>query len=48
MLAPSSELAAGIPGARLVRIANAAHSPQIENPSAWMAAIGAHLAWARR
>lgn len=47
-LAPSSELAAGIPGARLVRIANAAHSPQIENPSAWMAAIGAHLAWARR
>jgi pimeloyl-ACP methyl ester carboxylesterase len=42
-LAPSAELAAGIPGARLVRIPDAAHSPQIENPAAWMAAITDHL-----
>ena len=42
-LAPSSELAAGILGARLVQIPDAAHSPQIENPSAWMAAIADHL-----
>jgi pimeloyl-ACP methyl ester carboxylesterase len=46
-LRPSEELAAGIHGARLVRIPDAAHSPQIENPNAWLAAIRAHLAWVR-
>jgi 2-succinyl-6-hydroxy-2,4-cyclohexadiene-1-carboxylate synthase len=42
-LAPSEEMAAAIPGAELVRIPDAAHSPQIENPAAWMEAIAAHL-----
>lgn len=42
-LAPAHELAAGIPGARLVRIPDAAHSPQIENPAAWLQAITEHL-----
>jgi len=46
-LRPSEELAAGIHGARLVRIPDAAHSPQIENPNAWLAAIRAHLEWVR-
>jgi pimeloyl-ACP methyl ester carboxylesterase len=44
---PSEELAAGIAGARLVRVPDAAHSPQIENPPAWLNAIRAHLTWAR-
>jgi pimeloyl-ACP methyl ester carboxylesterase len=47
-LRPSEELAAAIPGARLVRIPDAAHSPQIENPTAWMAAITEHLRTARQ
>ena len=42
-LAPSDEMAAAIAGAELVRIPDAAHSPQIENPTAWLAAIEAHL-----
>lgn len=42
-LRPSEELVAAIPGAELVRIPDAAHSPQIENPTAWLAAIEAHL-----
>lgn len=42
-LRPSEELAAAIPGAELVRISDAAHSPQIENPAAWLAAIAGHL-----
>jgi pimeloyl-ACP methyl ester carboxylesterase len=46
-LRPSDELAAAISGARLVRIPDAAHSPQIENPAAWLAAIRAHLEWVR-
>lgn len=46
-LAAADELAAGIPGARLITIPDAAHSPQIENPTAWMAAIAAHLARVR-
>jgi 2-succinyl-6-hydroxy-2,4-cyclohexadiene-1-carboxylate synthase len=46
-LAPSAELAAGIAGARLVTIPDAAHSPQIENPAAWFAAVREHLARAR-
>jgi pimeloyl-ACP methyl ester carboxylesterase len=47
-LAPSAELIAAIPGARLVTIPDAAHSPQIENPSAWLQAIQQHLEWVRR
>jgi pimeloyl-ACP methyl ester carboxylesterase len=47
-LRPSAELAAAIPGAALVRIPDAAHSPQIENPDAWLAAIAAHLRRVRR
>ncbi len=39
----AQELAAGLPGAKLVTIPNAAHSPQLENPEAWRAAIVAHL-----
>src|SRR4029453_710579 len=35
--APSNALARGIPGARQVVIANAAHSPQLENPGTWLA-----------
>ncbi|MEO8602212.1 MAG: alpha/beta hydrolase [bacterium] len=46
-LAPSAELAAGIRGARLVIVPDSAHSPQIENPSAWFAAVRGHLAWVR-
>lgn len=46
-LAPADELAAGIPQARRVTIAHAAHSPQHENPEAWFAAVRAHLLRAR-
>jgi len=46
-LTPSAELVAGIRGARLVTIPDAAHSPQIENPTAWFAAVREHLARAR-
>lgn len=46
-LVPSAELVEAIPGARLVTIPDAAHSPQIENPSAWLAAIRGHLEWVR-
>lgn len=42
-LRPSEEMAAAIANAALVRIPHAAHSPQIENPDAWLAAIAAHL-----
>lgn len=45
--APAHELAAGIPGARLVEIPEAGHQPQLENPEAWVAAIAAHLARVR-
>jgi 2-succinyl-6-hydroxy-2,4-cyclohexadiene-1-carboxylate synthase len=45
--APADELSAGIPGARLEVIAQAAHSPQLENPDAWRAAVFAHLDRAR-
>jgi len=44
----SRELAAGIPGAQLVVIEDAAHSPQLENPEAWLAAVLGHLDAARR
>lgn len=46
-LEPSRKMASAIPGARLVVIEDAAHSPQLENPEAWIAAIGAHLDRAR-
>lgn len=46
-LAPADEMEKGIRGARRVTIPDAAHSPQLENPPAWLAAIRAHLAWAR-
>jgi pimeloyl-ACP methyl ester carboxylesterase len=46
-LAPADELERGIPGARRVTVEDAAHSPQLENPSAWAAAIRAHLERAR-
>lgn len=39
----ADELAATIPGARLVVIPDAAHSPQLENREAWLAALAAHL-----
>jgi 2-succinyl-6-hydroxy-2,4-cyclohexadiene-1-carboxylate synthase len=42
-LAPADELAAGIPGARRLTIAGAAHSPQHENADAWFEAVRAHL-----
>lgn len=44
---PSDALARGIPGARQVVIANAAHCPQLENTEAWLAAVEAHLTRAR-
>lgn len=46
-IAASNELVAGIPGAVLITIPDAAHSPQIENPEAWQAAIATHLARVR-
>jgi pimeloyl-ACP methyl ester carboxylesterase len=46
-LKPSDELERGIAGATRVTIPDAAHSPQLENPEAWSAAIHAHLARAR-
>jgi len=46
-LAPADELERGIRGARRVTIPDAAHSPQLENPGAWAAAIRAHLARVR-
>ena len=46
-LAPAEELERGIPGAVRVTIDGAAHSPQLENPTAWFAAIREHLERAR-
>lgn len=43
----SRELAAGIPGAKLIVIPDGAHSPQLENPEAWLAAVLGHLDAAR-
>ena len=42
-LAPADELARGIRGATKVVIPAAAHSPQLENPPAWIAPIRQHL-----
>ena len=41
---PSSAMADAIPGAELVVIADAGHSPQFENPDAWWAALSTFLA----
>jgi len=46
-LKPSDEMERGIRGATRVTIPDAAHSPQLENPPAWSAAIHAHLVRAR-
>ena len=46
-LKPAEVLARGIPGARHVVIEGAAHSPQLENQEAWLAAVLAHLERAR-
>jgi pimeloyl-ACP methyl ester carboxylesterase len=42
-LKPAEVLARGIRGARHVVIEGAAHSPQLENQEAWLAAVLAHL-----
>ncbi|HKC52998.1 MAG TPA: alpha/beta hydrolase [Myxococcota bacterium] len=47
-LEPSDLMEQRIPGVRRVTIPDAAHSPQLESPAAWLAAVRAHLAWARR
>jgi pimeloyl-ACP methyl ester carboxylesterase len=46
-LAAADELERGIRTAERVTIPDAAHSPQLENPAAWAAAIDAHLARVR-
>jgi len=38
-LAPSRDMAAAVPGAQLVVIPDAGHSPQFENPAAWFAVV---------
>ncbi len=43
-LEPSRLLANAVPGARLVVIPDAGHSPQFENPPAWFAALEGFLA----
>jgi len=44
---PAEVLAERVSGSRLVVIEDAAHSPQLENPDAWLEAISAHLDRAR-
>jgi pimeloyl-ACP methyl ester carboxylesterase len=46
-LADSERMAATIPGADLVVLPDAGHSPQFENPTAWFAALDGFLARAR-
>jgi pimeloyl-ACP methyl ester carboxylesterase len=46
-LKPAEVLAQGIPGARHAVIEGAAHSPQLENPDAWLDVVLAHLERAR-
>ncbi len=41
---PSDQMATTIPNAKLEIIAGAAHSPQEEQPAAWLSAVQAHLA----
>ena len=43
----ADELESGIEGARRTTIADAAHSPQLENQAAWLDTVREHLAWAR-
>jgi pimeloyl-ACP methyl ester carboxylesterase len=43
-LGPCRAMAAAIPGARLAVIADAGHSPQFENPAAWIAVLADFLA----
>jgi 2-succinyl-6-hydroxy-2,4-cyclohexadiene-1-carboxylate synthase len=47
-LEPSRAMHAAIPGSRLTIVAGGGHSPQIEAPEAWLAAITQHLRAARR
>lgn len=47
-LEAADELERGIAGARRSTIENAAHSPQVENQSAWLETIREHLEWARK
>lgn len=42
-LAPSRRMAEAIPGATLAVVPQAAHSPQLENQAAWLAAVREHL-----
>jgi pimeloyl-ACP methyl ester carboxylesterase len=44
MLAPSHRMAEVIPGAELVVVPDAAHSPQFENPDPWWKAVSSFLA----
>jgi pimeloyl-ACP methyl ester carboxylesterase len=44
----ADDLARAIPGAVLEVIPGAAHSPQVEQPDAWVAAVQAHLARVER
>jgi 2-succinyl-6-hydroxy-2,4-cyclohexadiene-1-carboxylate synthase len=46
-LKPSEIMAKRIPGARHVAIEGGAHCPQVGAPEAWIAAVDAHLDWAR-
>jgi 2-succinyl-6-hydroxy-2,4-cyclohexadiene-1-carboxylate synthase len=39
----ADDLAAAIPGARLVVVPDAGHSPQVENRAAWLEAMRSHL-----
>src|SRR5439155_6417808 len=43
-LEPMREIAAAVPGAELVVVPDAGHSPQFENPPAWQKAMEAFLA----
>jgi len=42
-LAASRRMAEAVPGARLVTIPDAGHSPQFENPDAWWEAVHTFL-----
>lgn len=42
-LEPSRAIAAAVPGAHYVEIADAGHAPQFENPAAWLAALEGFL-----
>jgi len=46
-LAAADEMVRDIPDARLALIPEAGHQPQLENPAAWLAALGDHLARVR-